>query len=114
MKRIMTILIVLLLMLNVSTDAYGQVNDTRRQVVLQGFWWDYYNSNFNKGWANYLTELAPRLKELGVDAVWIPPTIKNTHSGSVGYAPFDHYDLGDKFQKNSLETKLGDKDELLR
>jgi alpha-amylase len=114
MKRIITLLAALLLTLSYSTDANAQVNNTRRQVVLQGFWWDYYNSNFNKGWANYLTELAPRLKAFGVDAVWIPPTIKNTHSGSVGYAPFDHYDLGDKFQKNSLETKLGDKDELLR
>lgn len=98
----------------VFNDAHSQVNNKRRQVVLQGFWWDYYNSNYNLGWANYLTELAPRLKGLGVDAVWIPPTIKNTHTGSVGYAPFDHYDLGDKFQKNSLKTKMGDKDELLR
>lgn len=114
MKRLITYLLALTAVLNVSFDANAQVNNERRQIVLQGFWWDYYNSNYNLGWANYLTELAPRLKAMGIDAVWIPPTIKNTHSGSVGYAPFDHYDLGDKFQKNALKTKLGDKDELLR
>lgn len=94
--------------------AFGQVNPTNRQIVLQGFWWDYYNANYTDGWANYLAELAPRLKSLGVDAVWIPPTIKNTGTNSVGYSPFDHYDLGDKWQKNSTKTRLGDKDEVLR
>lgn len=93
---------------------YSQVNPTNRQVVLQGFWWDYWNANYPNGWANYLTELAPRLKQLGIDAVWIPPTIKNAGTNSVGYSPFDHYDLGDKFQKNSVKTRMGDKDELLR
>jgi alpha-amylase len=90
------------------------INPTNRQVMLQGFWWDFYNANYNNGWANYLAELAPRLKELGIDAVWIPPTIKNTGTNSVGYAPFDHYDLGDKWQKNNVKTRNGDKDELLR
>jgi alpha-amylase len=93
---------------------YSQVNPTNRQVVLQGFWWDYWNANYPNGWANYLAELAPRLKQLGIDAVWIPPTIKNAGTNSVGYSPFDHYDLGDKFQKNSVKTRMGDKDELLR
>ena len=69
------------------------------------------------GWANYLTELAPRLKGMGVDAIWIPPTVKNQDFGGfkgVGYAPFDHYDLGDKMQKNDATTRVGTKDELLR
>jgi alpha-amylase len=49
-----------------------------------------------------------------MDAVWIPPTIKNEGgAGGVGYAPFDHNDLGDKFQKSTLATRLGTKDELL-
>ena len=32
----------------------------------------------------------------------------------MGYSPFDHYDLGDKYQKGFLKTKMGDKDQLLR
>ena len=89
-------------------------NPWNGKVVLQGFWWDYWNNNYPDAWADYLTELAPRLKAMGVDAVWIPPSVKNNHPGSVGYSPFDHYDLGDKYQKGHTETRLGDKDQLLR
>lgn len=94
--------------------AGAQVNPTHRQVVLQAFWWDYWNSEHPNAWSNYLTELAPRLREMGVDAIWIPPTIKNQAQNGVGYAPFDHYDLGDKYQKGFLKTRMGDKDELMR
>ena len=100
-----------------SNDTTGTppfINPTKRQIVLQGFWWDYWNINYPNGWSNYLCELAPRLKELGIDAIWIPPTIKNSGTNSVGYAPFDHYDLGDKYQKGSLKTRMGDKDEIIR
>ena len=97
-----------------GSNLNAQVNPTNRQLVLQGFWWDYWNANYPNGWSNYLAELAPRLKDMGIDAVLIPPTIKNIGTNSVGYAPFDHYDLGDKYQKNSVKTRMGDKDELLR
>ena len=84
-----------------------------QQVVLQGFWWDYWNSNYPNGWANYIADLAPRLKAMGIDAVWMPPSIKNSNQGN-GYSPFDNYDLGDKYQKGFLATRVGNKDELLR
>ena len=84
-----------------------------QQVVLQGFWWDYSNANYPNGWANYIADLAPRLKAMGIDAVWMPPTIKNSNQGN-GYSPFDNYDLGDKYQKGFLATRVGNKDELLR
>jgi Alpha amylase, catalytic domain len=87
---------------------------TVKKIVLQGFWWDYNHNDYGLGWADYLTELAPRLSEMGVDAVWIPPFMKQNSAYSVGYAPFDHYDLGDKKQKGPLATKMGTKDELLR
>ncbi len=84
-----------------------------QKVVMQGFFWDYWNNNYPNGWANYLADLAPRLKSMGVDAIWIPPTIKNGNQGN-GYSPFDNYDLGDKWQKGFLATRMGTKDELLR
>ena len=100
-----------------SLPGWSQATKVKK-VVLQGFWWDYWNNNFPNAWANYLTELAPRLKSMGVDAVWIPPSVKNQSTGYVGYSPFDHYDLGDKYQKGggslSTRTRLGTKDELLR
>ncbi|MCI5058356.1 MAG: DUF1939 domain-containing protein [Flavobacteriales bacterium] len=89
-------------------------NPWNGKVVLQGFWWDYWNNNYPDGWANYLSDLAPRLRDLGVDAVWIPPTYKNTGVNSVGYSPFDHYDLGDKYQKGETKTRVGNKDDLLK
>ena len=90
-----------------SSPAWSQ------KVVLQGFWWDYWNSNYPNGWANYVALLAPRLKAMGIDAVWLPPSIKNGNQGN-GYSPFDNYDLGDKYQKGFTATRLGTKDELLR
>ncbi len=111
------LLLVLTWLLVLQSPSFAQSTRVKK-TVLQGFWWDYWNSNFPNAWANYLTELAPRLKSLGVDAVWIPPSVKNQSTGYVGYSPFDHYDLGDKYQKGggslNTRTRLGTKDELLR
>jgi alpha-amylase len=106
-KRITKLLLVIAIFCGFSLQSLAQ------KVVLQAFWWDYKNDNYPNGWANYLADLAPRLKEMGIDAVWIPPSIKNGNQGN-GYSPFDHYDLGDKYQKGFLATRLGTKDELLR
>lgn len=108
--RIFAFLLALLGVLAQTTPSRAQT--TVKKVVLQAYWWDFWNNNYPNSWANYLTELAPRLRSLGIDAVWIPPTIKNSGTNSVGYSPFDHYDLGDKFQKNSTTTRFGTKDEL--
>jgi alpha-amylase len=111
-KRYITRLLLGLLCL--STLA-AQAQTTVKRVVLQGFWWDYYNANYPFKWADYLAELAPRLKAMGVDAVWIPPTPKNKNAtNDVGYSPFDQYDLGDKYQKGATRTRVGTKDEFLR
>ncbi|MDX2129763.1 MAG: alpha-amylase family glycosyl hydrolase [Chloroherpetonaceae bacterium] len=106
---------IIFLLLFSSIDLFSQQsqNPWNRRVILQGFWWDYENYNYPDGWANYLTDLSPRLKEIGIDAIWIPPAVKNRER-VVGYAPFDNYDLGDKFQKGAARTRLGTKDELLR
>lgn len=88
--------------------------DPEKKIVLQAFWWDFENWNFVNSYANYLTELAPRLKEAGINAVWVPPFVKNAGTNSVGYTPFDFYDLGDKYQKGSVTTRFGTKDDVLR
>lgn len=106
----------LLLMLCFGLN-FSQAQTTKvKKVVFQAFWWDYKNNNYPNGWANYLAELAPRLKQAGVDAVWVPPSYKNQSPTWVGYGPMDHYDLGDKYQKGSptTATGLGTKDEFLR
>lgn len=117
--RCLKSLLLLLLLLGFVSVSYA--GDDKKRVVLQAFWWDYYNQNFDDAYANYLTELAPRLKEIGINAVWVPPFCKNAGTNSVGYAPFDYYDLGDKYQKGRTDTRdaanatrMGTKDDLLR
>jgi len=98
----------------VTFRATSMTGNTVKKIVMQAFWWNFWNNNYPNSWANYLCELAPRLKALGIDGVWIPPTPKSTGTNSCGYTPFDHYDLGDKFQKGATTTRFGTKDEFLR
>ncbi|OCA81564.1 alpha-amylase [Bacillus sp. FJAT-27225] len=60
-----------------------------------------------------LKEMAPTLKDMGIDAVWIPPVTKATSHEDNGYAPYDLYDLGEFDQKGTIRTKYGTKEELL-
>ncbi|WP_315818156.1 alpha-amylase family glycosyl hydrolase [Paraflavitalea speifideaquila] len=105
---------VLLALLFLTPTISPAQNPWNGKVIFQGFWWDYWNSNYPEGWANYLADLAPRLRDIGIDGVWIPPSVKNAGTNSNGYSPFDQYDLGDKYQKGNLKTRLGNKNELLR
>jgi alpha-amylase len=90
-------------------------NPWNGKVVLQGFWWDCWNEKYPQDWYTYLAKLAPRLREMGFDGIWIPPPAKgNAGTNSMGYDIFDHYDLGDKDQKGTVATRFGSKDSLLR
>lgn len=57
---------------------------------------------------------APRLAELGINAVWLPPACKAAAGGySVGYDVYDLYDLGEFDQKGTIPTKYGTKEEYI-
>ena len=85
------------------------------KVVFQAFWWDAWTERHPQDWYTYLAKLAPRLRELGFDGIWIPsPPKGNAGTNSMGYDVFDHYDLGDKDQKGTIATRFGTKDSLLR
>jgi alpha-amylase len=59
-----------------------------------------------------LKEEAPKLKEMGFTAVWLPPAYKAMHGADgVGYAVYDLYDLGEFDQKDWVRTKYGTKQE---
>lgn len=62
---------------------------------------------------NRLKELAPVLKERGIDSVWIPPVTKGQSLEDTGYGVYDLYDLGEFDQKGTVRTKYGTKQELL-
>lgn len=92
-----------------------QANPWNGKVVFQGFWWDSWHQEYPNDWYTYLAKLAPRLRNLGIDGIWIPaPTKGNAGENSMGYDVYDHYDLGDKYQKGRVETRFGTKDSLLR
>lgn len=78
-------------------------------VMMQGFEWylpddgQYYKR---------LKERAKELKEVGIDAIWIPPMYKATGTNDVGYGVYDLYDLGEFDQKGSVRIKYGTLEEL--
>jgi alpha-amylase len=97
------------------TPLAAVANPWNGKVVFQAFWWDLRNQSYPHNRYTYLAKLAPRLRQLGIDGMWIPSPAKGASGGiSMGYDPFDHYDLGDKDQRDTVETKFGTKDELLR
>ena len=63
---------------------------------------------------NKVKEEAKKLSELGITAVWLPPSYKgNDGESDVGYTVYDLYDLGEFYQKGSVKTKYGTKNEYI-
>ena len=57
---------------------------------------------------------ASNLQSLGITALWLPPAYKGAGGvNDAGYGVYDLYDLGEFFQKGSVPTKYGTKDEYL-
>lgn len=80
-------------------------------VMLQYFHW-YYPQDGSL-W-NKLKADAHSLKQMGIDAIWLPPAFKGSAGGySVGYDIYDLYDLGEFDQKSSVKTKYGTRQEYL-
>lgn len=79
------------------------------QTLLQYFHW-YYNEA-DKLWIKAGKE-AEKLAQMGITGVWFPPAYKaNSGASSVGYDPYDLYDLGEFDQKNTVATKYGIKED---
>ena len=66
-------------------------------------------------WWDHLAKEAHAIRRAGFTAVWLPPVWKGA-SGihSVGYDPFDDYDLGSKNQKGTVPTRYGTREQLAR
>lgn len=80
-------------------------------TILQAFHW--YLPDDGKLW-NQLKAEAPKLADMGITALWLPPAGKGTEGGrSIGYDSYDIYDLGEFDQKGSVRTKYGTKKELI-
>jgi alpha-amylase len=84
-------------------------------VILQAFYWDcpkLENQEFN--WWNFLKEKTKAIGDAGFTAMWLPPACKaaNINGMSMGYDPYDFYDLGTIDQKGTVKTWFGSQQEL--
>jgi alpha-amylase len=85
-------------------------------VMLQAFYWDcpkLEGREFN--WWNLIKEKTKKISAAGFSALWLPPACKAANMGgmSMGYDPYDFYDLGSIDQKGSVKTWFGSQQELL-
>ncbi|MDB5273301.1 MAG: Alpha-amylase [Chitinophagaceae bacterium] len=85
---------------------------TPNETIMQFFHW-YYPADGSL-W-NKLKEEAPKLKEMGITTLWLPPAYKSCEGGyGVGYGVYDLFDLGEFDQQGSVRTKYGTKDEYVQ
>jgi alpha-amylase len=80
--------------------------------MMQGFYWD-----CPTDWYRVMEDKAEELRNMqdgyGIDRMWFPPPQKS-HSGrrSMGYDPYDYFDLGQYDQKGTVPTHFGTHGEL--
>ncbi len=114
------IFFIVFLTLSFNVNLFAEQNP----VILQSFYWyipdagtsaEIPESNL---WNHIAETMAPKFKEDGFSHIWLPPTGKAftpSNAGyNVGYAVYDHYDLGEFHQMGSVRTKYGTKSELHR
>ncbi len=102
-----TIGLLFLIYLSTSVSAVGNAH-----VMMQGFYWD-----CPEGWYKTMADKSAELQRIkggwGIDRIWFPAPQKS-HSGihSMGYDPYDYYDLGQYYQKGTTPTRFGTQDDL--
>ncbi len=79
-------------------------------VMMQGFYW---NTPAGGNWWNTLNGKIASWKAAGITSVWLPPVSKGMlGSTTMGYDPYDYYDMGTFNQMGTTETRHGSKSEL--
>lgn len=78
-------------------------------VLMQAFYWDARKlDNKEHEWWNFISEKGRRkvedLGKAGFDVLWLPPVNKAASNTSMGYGPYDYFDLGDFDQKGGVKT----------
>jgi len=83
-------------------------------VLLQTFYWDCPTKEGREAaWWDFVVGQLPQLARDGFTALWLPPCSKAAEWNSMGYDPYDYYDLGEFDQKGRKETFFGSKPALL-
>ncbi len=84
-------------------------------VIMQAFHWDCPREDKKEfQWWNFINEKIPSLAKVGFTSLWLPPVHKaaNLFGPSMGYDPYDYYDLGEFDQKGGIPTWFGTRKEL--
>ncbi len=84
-------------------------------VMMQAFHWDCPRvDGCEFAWWPFVRDRVPSLAHVGFTALWLPPVHKTANIGgaSMGYDPYDYYDLGEFDQKGSVKTWFGSRQEL--
>ncbi len=82
-------------------------------VMMQAFYWDSPKAeNKEHEWWNFVGERVEELGRVGFNALWLPPVSKAASDTSMGYDPYDYFDLGDFDQKGGVKTWYGNRAEL--
>ncbi len=82
-------------------------------VMLQAFYWDCpRTADREHAWWEHVKEKVPELARAGFTALWLPPASKAASWKSMGYDPYDYYDLGEFEQKGGMPTWFGTRAEL--
>ncbi len=80
------------------------------KVLMQGFYWDYPAGGV---WWNTIKTKVPEWQAAGITDIWLPPAQKaQGGASSMGYDPYDYYDLGQYNQHGTVETRAGSYNEL--
>lgn len=82
---------------------------SRAGVMMQGFYWDVPAGGT---WYDVLAAKAASLRDMrgghGIDRIWFPPPSKGDSGRfSMGYDPYDYYDLGNYAQKGTIAGRFG-------
>jgi alpha-amylase len=79
---------------------------------MQAFYWDCPGREGRDGaWWEHVASKVPEMEAAGFTALWLPPVSKGANlfgSRSMGYDPYDYYDLGDIDQRGRVKTYFGD------
>ncbi|MHA2094193.1 MAG: alpha-amylase family glycosyl hydrolase, partial [Candidatus Hodarchaeales archaeon] len=80
------------------------------KVMLQAFYWN----TPQYIWYDAIDNTLSEINDTGFDAIWLPPPSKaQGGGGSMGYDPYDYYDLGEYNQKGAIATRFGVKSQLI-
>src|SRR5829696_8609148 len=81
-------------------------------VLMQAFYWDCPGREGRDGaWWEHVESKVAELGQAGFTALWLPPAAKAANLfgfPSMGYDPYDYYDLGDIDQRGRTRTYFGD------